>query len=162
MRNTDILLIIPLIWGTYRGFYKGFISQIISLVSLFLVLFVSLKFYAPFGTLVNSYVHTKLSPAYIPIAAFCILFLILYVIIYVVALKIEKMTEALHISMINHIVGGVFGFVKWVFMISVVIALLATFGAKADFTLVKFNHTWIYNHIQPIAPAVMPDLIKAI
>ena len=159
MRNTDILLIVPLVWGTYRGFYRGLIREITSLVAIVIVFYVSVKFYAVFGNFLGSHIHSKLSPAYISIAAFTLLFLALYVIVYAVSIKIEKMTESLHISLINHIAGGLFGLAKWAFMISMVISLLAMFGNQADFSLIKFNHTWTYNHIQPIAPGLMPSLL---
>ncbi len=159
MRNTDILLIVPLVWGTYRGFYHGLIREITSLVAMVIVFYVSIKFYAPFGSFLYSHIHTKLSPAYISIAAFTILFLLLFVIVYAISIKIEKMTEALHISLINHLAGGLFGLAKWAFMVSVVISLMAMFGDKADFTFIKFNHTWTYNHIQMIAPNLMPSLL---
>jgi hypothetical protein len=79
--------------------------------------------------------------------------------VYALSIKLEKMTEALHISLVNHLAGGLFGFVKWAFMVSMVISLLAMFGDKADFTFIKFNHTWTYNHLQMIAPQLMPSLL---
>ncbi len=159
MRNTDIILIIPLVWGTYRGFYRGIISEITSLVAMIIVFYVSIKFYAVFATFLSSHLHSKLSPAYISIAAFVILFLVLLVLVYALSMKIEKMTEALHVSLINHIAGGIFGFIKWAFMISIVISLIGMFGNKLDFSIIKFNHTWIYNHLEMIAPNMMPGLL---
>lgn len=159
MRNTDILLIVPLVWGTYRGFYKGLIREITSLVAMVIVFYVSLKLYAQLATFISSHIHTKLSPTYMSIAAFTILFLVLYVIVYAISIKIEKMTEALHISLINHLAGGLFGLAKWALMVSIVISLLTMFGNKADFTLIKFNHTWTYNHLQLLAPNLMPSLL---
>lgn len=162
MRNTDIILLIPLVWGTYRGFYKGIISEITSLVAIILVFYISLKFYSQFGQLVNSFIHSKLSPAYISVAAFVILFLVLLAVVYGLSMKIEKATEALHISLINHIAGGVFGFIKWALMVSIVISLINTFGNKLDFSIIKFNHTWIYNHIEMLAPNILPGLVSKI
>ncbi len=125
-----------------------------------IVFYVSLKFYAAFGQFINSHIHSKLSPTYISIAAFVILFLVLLVFVYALAMKIEKMTEALHVSLINHIAGGVFGFVKWALMVSIVISLINTFGNKLDFSIVKFNHTWVYNHLEMIAPNVLPGMLS--
>jgi membrane protein required for colicin V production len=159
MRNTDILLIVPLVWGTYRGFYRGLISEITSLVAIIIVFYVSVKYYAAFATFLNSHIHSKLSPTYLSIASFVLLFLFLFVIFYAVSLKIERMTEALHISLINHLAGGLFGFAKWAFMVSMVISLLSMFGNQADFTLIKFNHTLTYYHLQVIAPNIMPGLL---
>ena len=159
MRNTDILLIVPLVWGTYRGFYKGLIREVTSLVAIVIVFYVSIKFYAPFASFLNDHIHTKLPRSYVSIAAFVLLFLVLFVIVYAVSIKLEKMTESLHISLVNHLAGGLFGLVKWAFMVSMVISLLAMFGDKADFTFIKFNHTWTYNHLQMIAPNMLPSLL---
>ena len=126
---------------------------------MFIVFYVAIKFYAVFGKFLSDHIHSKLSPAYISIVAFVILFLVLLVLVYYLSMRVEKMTEALHISLINHLAGGVFGLIKWAFMISIVISLINTFGNKLDFSIVKFNHTWIYNHLEIIAPSLLPGLL---
>ncbi len=123
------------------------------------VFYVSIKFYSQLATFLSTHIQTKLSPAYMSVIAFGILFLVLLVLVYTLSMKIEKMTEALHVSLINHIAGGLFGFIKWAFMISIVISLINSFGNKLDFSIIKFNHTWIYNHIEMIAPNFLPGLL---
>ncbi len=160
MRNTDIILIAPLIWGTYRGFYKGFISELTSLAAMAVVFYFSVKFYPDVADLIRSNFHTKMTPGLLSIVAFITLFLVLYLIVFLITLKIEGLTHALHISLVNHLLGGVFGLLKWAFMISIVIALLGVFSRGNEFKLIKFNHSWLYNHIEVIAPTVMPDLLQ--
>jgi membrane protein required for colicin V production len=157
MRNTDIILIVPLIWGTYRGFFKGFVAELTSLVAIFVVFYFSVKYYSLVADLIKSNFHTKLSPGAMSIVGFIVLFLTLYLVIFLITIKIESMSKSLHVSLINHILGGLFGLVKWAFMVSIVIALLGMFGKKDNFSLVKFNHSWLYNHIEILAPKVMPD-----
>jgi membrane protein required for colicin V production len=157
MRNTDIILIVPLIWGTYRGFFKGFVAELTSLVAMFVVFYFTIKYYSVVADLIRSNFHTKLSHGAMSIAGFIVLFLVLYLVIFLISIKIEGMTKALHVSLINHIIGGIFGLVKWAFMISIIIALLGVFGKNDNFNLVKFNHSWLFNHIKVLAPTVMPD-----
>jgi membrane protein required for colicin V production len=160
MRNTDIILIAPLIWGTYRGFFKGFVAELTSLVALFVVFYFSIKYYSLVADLIKSNFHSKLTPGGLSILGFIVLFLTLYLVVFLISIKVESMTKSLHVSLINHILGGVFGLFKWAFMISIVIALLGVFGKKDNFSLVKFNHSWLYNHIEILAPTVMPDVLE--
>jgi membrane protein required for colicin V production len=123
------------------------------------VFYVSIKFYSEVATFLSEHIHSKLSPAYLAIIAFAILFILLMVLVYFISMKIEKVTEALHISLLNHLAGGIFGLAKWAFIVSVILALIDIFGNKLDFSFVKFNHSWLYTHLQMIAPTVMPGLL---
>lgn len=158
MRNTDIILLALLLWGTFRGFYKGLISQLTSLVGIFLAFYVSVKYYTPFANLINSHIESKMSQLYISIAAFVILFLLMIVLIYFLSKQIEKLTKALHIGSLNHLAGGIFGLIKWAFILSFIILLINKFGEEIGHPLVDFHNTWIYNHIKLVALEIMPKL----
>jgi membrane protein required for colicin V production len=159
MRNTDIIIIVPLIWGTYRGIYRGLISEITSLVATIVVFYFSIKYYAVLATYINEHIHSKLPRTYISVAAFVLLFLLMYIVLYAISNKIEKLTQTLHISFLNHAAGGLFGLLKWAFMLSMIISLMDTFGPKFFFTI-DFHHTWLYDHIRMIAPTLMPGVLK--
>ena len=44
MNYLDIIIIIPLIWGAYKGFRKGFIIEIASLIALILGIWGGINF----------------------------------------------------------------------------------------------------------------------
>jgi len=158
MRNTDIILLIFLLWGTCWGFYKGLISQLTSLVGIFLSFYVSVKYYTPFANLINKHIDSKMSRMYISIVAFVLLFLAMIVLIYFLSKQVEKLTKALHIGSLNHIAGGLFGLIKWAFILSFIIFLINKFGEEIDHPLVDFHNTWLYNHLEMIASATMHKL----
>jgi membrane protein required for colicin V production len=162
MRNTDIILLVLLLWGTCWGFYKGLISQLASLVGIVLAFYVSIKYYEPVASILTNHIDSKTSRTYISIAAFVLLFVLLLVLIYFLSKLIEKLTKALQIGSLNHLAGGLFGLIKWAFILSFIILLINKFGQEIDHTLVNFHDTWIYNHVAMIAPDVLPGLLDKI
>lgn len=158
MRNTDIILLIPLLWGTCRGFYKGLISQITSLVGIVVVLYFSAKYYTTVANLINTHIESKLSQTYISIAAFIILFVAIFILIFLLSKQLEKIIKAIHMGFINKLAGGLFGLLKWIFIEGVIILLINRFGQEVNHPLVNFHATWLYNHIEMIASFIMPEL----
>ena len=156
MRNTDIILLIPLVWGAARGFYKGLISQLASLVGLVIAVYFAIKYYDALGILINTHIENKLSRTCLSVATFVIIFAAVILLVYFLSKQVEKLTKALHIGFLNHIAGGLFGLLKWAFIVSVVILLINKFGHEFHHTFVDFHDTWIYNHIQMIANDIMP------
>jgi membrane protein required for colicin V production len=156
MQTTDIILLIFLLWGTLWGFYKGLISQLTSLVGIFLAFYISVKYYIPFANLINMHIENKMSRLYISIAAFVILFVVMIVLIYLLGKQIEKLTKALHVGSLNHLAGGIFGLTKWAFILSFSILLINKFGAEINHPIIDFHNTWLYNHVEMIALAIMP------
>ncbi len=162
MITTDIILLVPLLWGTCWGLYKGLISQLASLVGIVVVFYFSIKYYTPVANLINSHIDNKLSQTYISIIAFIILFVLLFTAIYFISKQIEKLIKVLQMGFLNHLAGGVFGFVKWALILSFIIALINKSGEEINHPLVDFHNTWLYNHLQMIAPAILPALSKSV
>lgn len=158
MRNTDIILLIPLLWGLCWGFYKGLISQFASLVGVFIALYVSIKYYTPLAHLITTHLENNTSKTYVSITAFAILFILMFILIHFLSKQIEKLTKALHIGSLNHIAGGLFGLIKWAFILSVIILLINKCSREFNYTLVDFHDTWIYNHIRMILLALLGNI----
>src|ERR1700743_181547 len=113
MQKTDIILLIPLLWGIFWGIYKGIISQLTSMVGIVLAVYVAAKYYNALATLINAHVDEETTQHYATIASFVIIFVVVILLIFFISKQIEKLTKALNISFINHAIGGVFGLVKW-------------------------------------------------
>jgi membrane protein required for colicin V production len=160
MQKTDIILLIPLLWGTCWGLYKGIISQLTSLVGIVIAVYFSIKYYNPLATLINAHLEDETLKHYIAIAAFLIIFIGLLLLIFFISRQIEKLTKALNISFINHIIGGIFGLIKWAFLLSVILSAIHVFSQELNHTFIDFHDTWIYNHIYMIAPKIMPELLN--
>lgn len=160
MRKTDIILLLPLLWGTYWGVYKGIISQLTSFAGIIIAAYISIKYYSYIATFINAHVDEDTSQHYVSIATFVVVFIIVLLIIFLISKQIEKLTKALNMGYINHIAGGIFGLFKWAFLVSVVLILLNLFSQDTNEKFIDFHNTWVYNHMIKIAPKVMPNVFN--
>jgi uncharacterized membrane protein required for colicin V production len=71
---------------------------------------------------------------------------------------IDSKMSRMYIGSLNHIAGGLFGLIKWAFILSFTLFLIAKFGEEIGHSLINFHDTWLYNHIEMIASATMRKL----
>lgn len=122
MNFVDIIILIPLIWWTYRGFAKGFVIELASVGALILGIFVANEFsYFMAGILDENF---DMDPQYVHLFAFAITFLAVVVAVHFVARMVDKLVKAVALSIPNRIAGAAFGFVKVAFILSVVLVVL--------------------------------------
>jgi len=154
MSILDIIFIIPIVWLAYVGFKKGLIIELSTLLALVLGVFVSLHFSditAEF--LKNSFdMHTK----YLKLISFIVTFLLVVIAVNLIGKLIEKFVDLVALSFLNKSAGGVFGVLKAV----VILSLLMFFIEKVDKKKVLLNedltkNSLFYPYIQPIAPSLI-------
>lgn len=150
----DIIFIIPVVWLAYVGFKKGLIIELSTLLALVLGVFVSLYFSditAEF--LKNSF---DVSSKYLKLISFIITFLLVVIAVNLTGKLIEKFVDMVALSFLNKSTGGVFGVLKAV----VILSLLVFFIEKVDkkkFLLSEelTENSLFYPYIQPIAPTLI-------
>jgi len=160
MGKTDIILLIPLLWGIYWGVYKGIISQLTSFAGIIIAAYVSIKYYSYIATFINAHVDEDTSQHYVSIATFVVVFIAVMLIIFLISKQIEKLTKALNIGFLNHIAGGIFGLVKWAVIVSILLILLNLFSQETNEKYIDFHNTWVYNHLLELAPKLMPNVFN--
>jgi membrane protein required for colicin V production len=160
MAKTDIILLIPLLWGIYWGVYKGIISQLTSFAGIIIAAYVSIKYYSYIATFINAHVDEDTSQHYVAIGTFVVVFIAVLLIIFLISKQIEKLTKVLNIGFLNHIAGGIFGLVKWAVIVSIVLILLNLFSQETNEKYIDFHNTWAYNHLLELAPKLMPNVFN--
>ena len=105
----DIVLAIPMAWFIYKGFRKGLIFELSSLIGLVVGIYCSIKFSKYVSTLIG------IEGEYSILVAFFITFIA----VYLLSLFLGKCIEGL-MKMMKNILGSVFGLLKCVCMLSVV------------------------------------------
>ncbi len=116
MNIFDIIIIIILLYGLINGFIKGFIIEVAGLISLVSGMMGAFKFANILGVYLSSYVDWD--PKTIKAVAFIMLFIIIIYAISLLAKMITKTIKLIALGMINRIVGGIFGLLKWSIILS--------------------------------------------
>ena len=122
MNFLDIIILILLVLSAISGFQKGFIVSLTSLVALILGIYVAMYF-SDFMTefLQQTFsIYTK----YLSLIAFALTFMLVVVLVNVVGKIAEKFVDILLLGIFDKIAGAVFGVLKGVFILSILIMIL--------------------------------------
>lgn len=121
MNYLDIILIIPLVWGAYKGFKKGLVSEISSLLALFLGVYGAIKF--------SDYTSSKIMTTfewdskYLPVISFAITFVLIVILVHLLSNLIETLISKIALSFLNKSLGLIFGFLKFGLIISIILVI---------------------------------------
>jgi membrane protein required for colicin V production len=157
MNILDIIFIIPIIWFAYRGFSKGLIIGITTLVALILGIYLSIRFSGVVAGFLMS--NFDWDEKYIPIISFAITFVGVIIVIYLLGKILEKFIDMIALGFLNKLFGGVFGIVKAVVLLSVIIYIINSFDRQQNVFTEKLQQgSILYEPVESVIPRILPLL----
>jgi len=157
MNYLDIILLIPILWGAYKGFSKGLIVALASLLALLLGVYGALHFSQFTGYYLQK--NWDIDTHYLPIVAFAITFIGIVLAIHFSAKLLDKLAKAIALGWINTIAGVLFGILKSVFILSVIIFLINKIDTHSQMLEQKDKEaSFLYHPIEKVAPVIFPSL----
>lgn len=157
MNYFDIIIIIPLLWGAFKGFKKGLVIEIASLVALFLGIWGGVKFSSVSAQYLGK--MFDISEKIMPLISFSITFIIIVIAIFALAKLLQKLIKAVSLGLINKIAGAAFGVLKFGLIISVILSLVNNINAELKFIEPEMeNSSLLYKPLSKIAPKIIPGL----
>ncbi len=124
MNLLDLFLLIPLLWGLYRGFVKGFIIQLAGIAAFLLGVLGALHFSAFIAGFMEHklawhYSHTQL-------IAFALTFIGIVILVFFLAKLMEKAVKMAALGILNKIIGAIFGALKFLLITGALLYLLSS------------------------------------
>jgi membrane protein required for colicin V production len=119
MNYFDIIILIPLLWGAWRGFQRGLIFEIAMIIGLLLGLYLAFKFSMLFEGLVSKHISSN-GVHYI---SFFLVFILVILIMVLLAKFLESILKAVKLNAFNKIAGAVFGILKYLLITSIILTL---------------------------------------
>jgi len=160
MNWLDIILIIPLLWGLYKGFSKGLIIEAATLIGFGLAVWGAVKFH----DFLSRWMSDSLgwTSKYLPLISFAVIFIGVILIVIGVAKLIEKFVKAVSLGFLNKLGGAVFGMLKFGLLLSILIFFLEAINKTVSFIPDETKkNSLLYEHVQKIAPMVIPGLSES-
>ena len=125
MNGFDILFILILIWGAWKGWHSGFVQEVLGLVGLFLGLILARQLYAQVGYKIAPSIDA--TPSEANILAFIGIWIGVPVLLWIVGLLLTEFLSWIHMGGFNRLAGCIFGVAKyWVLLAAVVNVLIIT------------------------------------
>ncbi len=157
MNYFDIIIIIPLLWGAFKGFKKGLIVEVASLLALFLGIWGGVKFSSISAKYLGEMFN--ISEQLMPLISFALTLILIIIIVFFIAKMVQKIVKAVSLSTINKIAGAAFGTLKFTLIISIILTLTNNINSEIGFIETEQkNSSLLYNPISKIAPAIIPGL----
>jgi len=139
-----------------NGFRKGIIISLASLAALVLGIWVAVHF----SNLIDELLMNNLHPSrtWLPILSFTITFILVVLGVLIVARVIEKIVDVVGLGFLNRLGGAIFGLIKGVILVSVIIFIVAAIDPKGKwFTQEDKKGSFFYSRVA----GVFPDLMKS-
>ena len=152
----DVILLLCLGWGAYKGFRKGFIIQSFVILALVLAIWGGFAFAGMLEPFMKK--HLQINEVACSIVSFIVVFLLILILVYTSGYLVSKVADAVALGMINRLSGAAFGTLTNALVLSVLILLFNRVNDKKQFieteTLAK---TYLYKPIEKVAPAIFPE-----
>tara|TARA_A100001011_G_scaffold21957_1_gene22032 strand:+ start:2492 stop:3004 length:513 start_codon:yes stop_codon:yes gene_type:complete len=160
MNIIDIAVLIILSLGLINGFIKGFINEVAGIISIVLGIIGSIKFAEVLE--VNLGLYIEWDPRIILALSFIILFIIIVYSISLLAKMITKTLKIIALGMLNRILGGFFGFIKWSIILSVLV--IVSHGINDIITILPdkvLNESLSYNLLDRLGDFLFSWVMKS-
>jgi len=152
----DIIILLCLGWGAYKGFRKGFIIQSFVILALTLAIWGGFAFAGRLEPFMQN--HLKMNELVCSIVSFILVFVLIIILVYTSGYLVSKVADAATLGLINRLAGAAFGIFANALILSVIILLFNRVNDKKDFikheTLEK---TYLYDPVGKVAPAIFPE-----
>ncbi len=135
MNYIDVILIIPIALGAWKGFRKGLIIEVFSLLALFAGIYAGVYFSSFAADFLRE--DVKLHSEYIGIGAFLVTFIAVLISVYYLGKMVSSMVKMASLELVNKLFGALFSSLKAVLILS--ICLMCLKGLNGKFKLIPEN-----------------------
>ena len=154
--SIDIIILLCLGWGAYKGFRKGFIIQSFVILALTLAIWGGFAFAGRLEPFMQKHLHAN--ELICSIVSFILVFVLILILVYTSGRLVSKVADATTLGLINRIAGAAFGVFANALILSVIILLFNRVNDKKDFIKQEMlEKTYLYKPVGKVAPAIFPE-----
>ncbi len=149
----DILIVLIVLLPTFFGFRKGFLRKLLGIAGIIAGFILAVKFYDSVASVLSSFI--KGNPVFVDVLSFLLIIGILYGTSVWLARFMANMNSGT--SLIDKILGTVFGFMQGLLLASVLLFNLALAEMPSKETR---ESSMFYSQVYKIAPAVFDKVLS--
>lgn len=155
MNFLDLVLLVPLLWGCYRGFSKGLVFELTTFVALFAGVYGALHF----SGIAKPYLIAAWGeePEHLPIIAFAVTFLVIILGIHLLGRLLDRLMKWVALGLINRLLGAIFGVLKiGLFMMALLVMVRTLDPGKGNVIPEKTQKgSFLLSHMDRMTKKVM-------
>ncbi len=131
MNYIDIIILLFLLYGAFRGFSKGLIIEVATLAGLILGVFIAIR-YSPFteGILKD---FLNITSRYLSYIALAVTFLLVVIVVYLLGKMLTRLVDIISLGLVNKLLGTLLGIAKYFIMVCVLLMIVDALNDKFYF-----------------------------
>ncbi len=157
MNFLDIILAVPIVLLAFGGYKHGLIKEVASLVALILGIYFAIYF----SDVVASYLleYFDINHRYVFIVAFILTFIGVVLAVSLIGRMLDKIASLAALGFINKFLGLIFGFLKGIVIMSVLILLFNMIDSNDNILKEDTrNESMLYGPISNVAPLILMNI----
>lgn len=122
----DFIILLPLLWGAYRGFKKGLIMELVSIIAFILGIVLGFKLMEVGIQYLEPHVSNKM----VPYISFILIFILVVIGVNLLGKVLKKVITISLLSIVDKIGGVLFGITLWGIAVSLILWLSVRAGVQ--------------------------------
>ncbi|MEQ9297674.1 MAG: CvpA family protein [Cyclobacteriaceae bacterium] len=154
MKLLDIILIVLLLFGAFRGYQKGLLLELINFISFFLALILAFNFKDWGAGILQRFLDQP--EGLLNIVAFVAIFIIVIFGLDLLGKAVKSLLDLTLLGSLDDLAGGLVGALKWALMISIFLWIFELFdiGISPSYS----EGTIVFPYVYSIAPFLLDML----
>ena len=152
MSSVDIIIVLILLWGAWRGWRAGFVKEVFSACGFVVGLVLAAMFYSVLGEHFAPALGSGSQAAFASdVLAFILIWVVVPIVCGFIANIITKAVKGLHIGPLNSLLGLLVGVAKYFVLLSVVFCAMAYVGILSE---EKKQESQLYPYVTVVGNAI--------
>ncbi len=132
MNYIDIIILLFLLFGAFRGFSKGLIIEVATLAGL-LGVYLAIN-YSPYTEgILRDFLNVSVTPRYLSYLALAVTFIVVVVAVFIIGKLLTKLIDIISLGLLNKLLGTVLGIVKYFIIVCVLLLIVDALNEKFQF-----------------------------
>lgn len=123
----DILIALPLLYGLIVGIRRGLVTEFLAIAAV-VAAFVGARLWGPMAVpwvlKAGTAVHLNMPQQVAVVIAYAGIFALIAIVLNLVGKWLTKFFETIHIGWVNHLLGAIFGVLKWGIIVLVLVFIV--------------------------------------
>jgi membrane protein required for colicin V production len=158
MNSIDVVILIIILLFTIRGLFRGFILELSTLIGLIIGYLAAITYLGLLSALLQSFIPSA-PAAVLNIISFSLIFIGINILLRIAANLITRTLKFAMLGWLNRLLGGLFGFVKSILILSIAVFLMSLIPKSEE----MFANSGLQNSILfPMLRLLGPELYEQI
>lgn len=159
MNVLDIIMVLILTLCVIRSLSRGFIKEIFSILGVIIGVLIASRYYCLLFPYFGRYISNQ---DYINLFGFTLVFLSVFLTVMLLGILLKALLKIMFIGWVDHTLGGIFGLLKGMIYVALLVWVLTTFLPKGSGLMEKSRLSPYITHISKTFAVMIPPELERV